>query len=59
MYEFGKEVIQTVYPNAKVVGEPTKNTSGAFEVTVTKKNGTPKVVFTKLGGDGKFSSEET
>ena len=58
MYEFAKEIIQTVYPNAKLVGEPTKKGWGAFEVTVTKKNGTPKNVFNKLGGDGKLSSEE-
>lgn len=59
MYDFAAEVIKTVYPNASIQGEPSKGTTGEFQVTITRKDGSKQMVFNKKGGDGAFSDENT
>ena len=44
---FVRDLILQSYPNAHIVGEPTKTTTGALEVTVDG-----QTVHSKLKGDG-------
>lgn len=52
MFKYAKDMIKTVFPNAEVTGESTPSRTGWFEVTLTKKDGTQELVFSKKNGDG-------
>lgn len=52
MFRYAKEMIKTVFPNAEVTGEPTPSRTGWFEVTLTKKDGSTELIYSKKNGDG-------
>lgn len=57
MYSNAKKTIEALYPNATVSGESTPGRTGWFEVTVTRKDGTNELVYSKKNGDGAFKQD--
>jgi selT/selW/selH-like putative selenoprotein len=57
MYNYAKNMIQSIYPNAEITGEQTPTSTGWFEVTLIKKDGTSELIYSKKNGDGAFEEK--